>query len=30
VPDNIAPRHSGRGAPLVTGEGTGDLRPASS
>jgi hypothetical protein len=30
VPDNITPRPSGRGAPLVTGEGTGDLRPASS
>jgi hypothetical protein len=30
VPDNITPRYSGRGAPLVTGEETGDLRPASS
>ena len=30
VSDNITPRHSGRGAPFVTGEGTGDLRPASS
>jgi hypothetical protein len=27
VPDNITPRHSGRGAPFVRGEGTGDLRP---
>ena len=29
VPDNITPRHSGRCAPFVTGEETGDLHPAS-